>query len=77
MPARSAGLPRSPVRPATRWMRVVSMASAKVIAGRMVVSCRTSIGLPPRVDPGGYDGHNACVTFTFTRVPTGVGAGHC
>jgi hypothetical protein len=32
---------RSPVRPATRWMRVVSRASAKVMAGRM--------GLRPRV----------------------------
>ena len=41
---------RSPVRPATLWMRVVSMASARVIAGRMVVSRRASIGLP---GPGG------------------------
>jgi hypothetical protein len=29
---------RAPVRPATRWRRVVSRASAKVIAGRLVVS---------------------------------------
>jgi hypothetical protein len=29
---------RSLVRPATLWMRVVSMASARVIAGKMVVS---------------------------------------
>jgi hypothetical protein len=28
---------QSPVRPATRWILVVSMASARVIAGRMVV----------------------------------------
>ena len=41
---------RSPVRPATLWMRVVSMASARVIAGRMVVSRRASIDLPA---PGG------------------------
>ena len=41
---------RSPVRPATRWIRVVSMASARVIAGRMVVSRRASIDLPA---PGG------------------------
>jgi hypothetical protein len=41
---------RSPVRPATLWMRVVSMASARVIAGRMVVSQRASIDLPA---PGG------------------------
>jgi hypothetical protein len=37
-----------PVRPATRWMRVVSMASARVIAGRMVVSHRASIDVPAR-----------------------------
>jgi hypothetical protein len=37
---------RSPVRPATRWMRVVSTASARVIAGRMVVSRRASMDLP-------------------------------
>jgi hypothetical protein len=41
---------RSPVRPATRWIRVVSMALGKVIAGRMVVSRRASIDLPA---PGG------------------------
>ena len=41
---------RSPVRPATRWIRVVSIASARVIAGRMVVSRRASIDLPA---PGG------------------------
>src|SRR5262245_28758982 len=41
---------RAPVRPATLWIRVVSMASARVIAGRMVVSRRASIDLPA---PGG------------------------
>jgi hypothetical protein len=41
---------RSPVRPATRWIRVVSIASARVIAGRMVVSRRASTDLPA---PGG------------------------
>jgi hypothetical protein len=41
---------RAPVRPATRWMRVVSMASARVIAGRMVVSRRASLDFPT---PGG------------------------
>jgi hypothetical protein len=40
----------APVRPATLWMRVVSMASARVMAGRMVVSRRASIDLPA---PGG------------------------
>jgi hypothetical protein len=37
---------RSPVRPATWWICVVSMASASVIAGSMVVSHRASIDLP-------------------------------
>ena len=37
---------RSPVRPATLWIRVVSIASARVIAGRMVVSRHASIDLP-------------------------------
>ena len=41
---------RSPVRPATRWMRVVSRASARVMAGKIVVSRRASIDLPA---PGG------------------------
>jgi hypothetical protein len=41
---------RSPVRPATRWRRVVSSASARVIAGRMVVRRRASIDVPA---PGG------------------------
>jgi hypothetical protein len=41
---------RSPVRPTMRWIRVVSMASARVIAGRMVVRRRASIDLPA---PGG------------------------
>jgi hypothetical protein len=36
------------VRPATRWMRVVSMASARVMAGRLVVSRRASIDVPAR-----------------------------
>jgi hypothetical protein len=37
---------RAPVRPATRWRRVVSSASARVIAGRMVVSRRASTDFP-------------------------------
>jgi hypothetical protein len=41
---------QSPVRLVTRWMRVVSMASARGIAGRRVVSRRASIDLPA---PGG------------------------
>jgi hypothetical protein len=41
---------RSPVRPATLWIRVVSMASARVIAGRRVVSRRASLDVPA---PGG------------------------
>jgi hypothetical protein len=34
------------VRPATRWMGVVSMASASVIAGRMVARRRANIDVP-------------------------------
>jgi hypothetical protein len=34
---------RSPVRPATRWMYIVSMALAGVMAGRMVGTQRTRI----------------------------------
>jgi hypothetical protein len=38
-----ANVVRSPVRPATLWIRVVSMASASVIYGRIVVSRRASM----------------------------------
>jgi hypothetical protein len=38
---------RSPVRPATRWIRVVSMAQ-RLIAGRMVVSRWAGIDVPAR-----------------------------
>jgi hypothetical protein len=41
---------RSPVRPATLWIRVVSMAWVRVIAGRMVVGRRASMDVPA---PGG------------------------
>jgi hypothetical protein len=41
---------QAPVRPATRWMRVVSRASGRAIAGRIVVSRRASIDMPA---PGG------------------------
>jgi hypothetical protein len=37
---------RLPVRPATRWMRVVSMASARVMAGRIGAKRRASIDVP-------------------------------
>jgi hypothetical protein len=40
----------APVRPETRWMRVVSMASARLIAGKMVVRRRANIDFPA---PGG------------------------
>jgi hypothetical protein len=40
----------SPLRPATRWRRVVSRASARVRSGRIVVSRRASIDFPA---PGG------------------------
>jgi hypothetical protein len=43
---------RSPVRPATLWMRVVSRASTRVMAGRRVVSRCASIDVPvPRGAP--------------------------
>jgi hypothetical protein len=42
---------RSPARPATRWMRVVSLASSRVIAGRMVVSRRASMDVPASAGP--------------------------
>jgi hypothetical protein len=45
-----ADVQRSPVRSATRWRRLGSMASARGIAGRMVVSRRASIDFPT---PGG------------------------
>jgi hypothetical protein len=58
----------SPVRPSMRWMHVVSMASARVMAGRIVVSRRASIDLPaPRGRGGGDYGQNACMTFRFTN----------
>ena len=41
---------RPSVRPATLWIRVVSIAAARGNAGRMVVSRRASIDLPA---PGG------------------------
>jgi hypothetical protein len=41
---------QSPVGPATRWMRVVSMALERVMVGRMVVSRRASMDVPA---PGG------------------------
>jgi hypothetical protein len=37
---------RSPVRPATLWMRVVSIASGRVIAGTIVMSWRADIDFP-------------------------------
>jgi hypothetical protein len=53
---------RSPVRPATRWRLVVSMASARVIIGSMVVSRRASIDFPA---PGGPSRS----TFGSERLP--------
>jgi hypothetical protein len=40
------------VRTMTRWMRVVSMASARVIAGRIVVRRRASIDCSAPGEPG-------------------------
>jgi hypothetical protein len=46
---------RAPVRPATLWIPVVSIASARRIAGRMVVSRRASIDFPTPGDPNEED----------------------
>src|SRR5262245_39819652 len=43
---------RSPVRPATLWIRMVSMVSARVIAGGMVVSRRASLDWPALAGEG-------------------------
>jgi hypothetical protein len=42
---------RSPVRPAPRWIRVISRASARVMAGKSVVSRRASFNLSAPVGP--------------------------
>jgi hypothetical protein len=58
---------RAPVRPATRWMHVVSRASVRLTAGTMVVSRRASLDVPtPGGRARGHYGHNACIAFTFT-----------
>jgi hypothetical protein len=57
---------RPPVRATTRWIRVLSRASARLIAGGMVVRRRASIDFPA---PGGPMSRrirsNACMTFSF------------
>jgi hypothetical protein len=58
----------SAVRPATRWMRVVSRASARVMSGRMVVNRRASIHVPapgaPKEALGStHDGHHTPLAF--------------
>jgi hypothetical protein len=57
---------RAPVRPATPWMRVVSSASARRIAGKIMVSRRASIDFPA---PGGprseHYSQNTCITFSM------------
>ena len=53
---------RPPVRWATRLIRVVSMAAARVIAGRMVVSRRASLTAKVPRDRDWYD-------FTFQLMP--------
>ena len=50
---------RSPVRPATLWIRVVSGASARRIASRMVVRQRASLHLP--AIGAGPEGGNAAL----------------
>jgi hypothetical protein len=43
---------QAPVRPSTRWMRVVSIASARIISGRMIVRRRASLDVPALGGPG-------------------------
>jgi hypothetical protein len=68
---------QSPVRPAILWMRVVSRASAKVMAGRLVVRRRASSSGPLREGHGGgrYR-QNACITLSFTIASRGVEGHH-
>jgi hypothetical protein len=66
-----------PVRPATLWMRVVSRASARVMAGRLVVRRRaTSSGPLQEGQGGGRYRQNACITFSFTIASRGVEGHH-
>jgi hypothetical protein len=58
-------------------MRVVSMASGRVIAGRMVVSRRASIDVPVPGSPRSRTlGHNACISFCFTRAASAAVGQH-
>ena len=65
MPRRKRLSPCHPLKPATLWIRVVSMASARVIAGRMVVSRRASIDFPL----AGRPGLSACVSPGLRSLP--------
>jgi hypothetical protein len=56
---------RAPVRPATRWRRVVARASARVIAGRIVMSRRASIDLSGLRGPRmADDGQDVCISLS-------------
>jgi hypothetical protein len=58
---------RAPVRPATRCIHMVAMASARVLASRMVVSRRASSDFSAVGGPAlGHYGHNACIPFSLT-----------
>jgi hypothetical protein len=55
------------VRPATRGMCVVTRAAARLTAGRIVVSRRASLDVPPRRAPtSARYGHHSCLALTFT-----------
>jgi hypothetical protein len=41
-----ANVVRAPVRPATQWTLMVSMASATLISGKVVVTQRASLDVP-------------------------------
>ena len=61
------------VRPVTRWIRVVSTASARGIAGRMVVRRLASLDVPATASPGvGRDRQNAFEVLSFTLPSKGA-----
>jgi len=64
---------RAPVRPATRWMRVVSRSSATVIACRLVVRRLASLDVPAPAGPGvGRDRQNAFEVLSVTLPSRGA-----
>jgi hypothetical protein len=63
---------RAPVRTATLWIRVVLRASARVIAGRMVVRRRARLDGPAPGGPRGHHRPNAWLRIGFTMFTAGA-----